>query len=83
MSWVNQYKVGDEVIVTTPDSDMYGQQGVVAIIDNETHGVLVRIDLADGSRVSRAYFKETDIRPCGALGKRPVSPVFYSIKETY
>lgn len=83
MSWVNQYKVGDEVIIDRVGSDMCGQRGVVAIVDSGSSGVLVYITLSGGSRVSRAYFRETDIRPCGTLGKRPVSPVFYSIKEVY
>lgn len=83
MPWVNQYTIGDEVIITRLDSDMYGQQGVVSIVDRVSIGILVYITRSDGSRVPRAYFKETDIRPCGVLGKRPVSPVFYSLKETY
>ena len=80
MSWVNQYQVGDGVIITRPGSDRYGQQGVVSIVDPVSNGILVHIDLAGGGRVSRAFFNETDIRPFSVPGKRPVSPIFYSLQ---
>lgn len=69
--------VGDRVEVVYRDSDLCGREGIITEVD----GYGARIRLPDGSGVGFSH--RSSLKKLSKPATRPVSPVFYTLKEAH